>query len=93
LTATSFRYRSTRPPSSAAYLGVRQRNGLWAEEDELGLNEPLEDHLAKLRQFSAMLQGQGEPDETLGLGEEIIRYHHRYRPHDTADVKYVWSDS
>ena len=70
----------------------RNRHQLWADEDELGLNEPLEAHLERLRQFSAMLRGLEKPESGLGLGEEIIRYHHEFRPHERADITYVWND-
>ena len=60
--------------------------GLWADERELDLDEPLEDFLQNERELTAMVAC--EPVTDLGLAEEVIRYHYTARPHDNAHIVY-----
>lgn len=66
----------------------RRRLGLWADEDELDLNEPLEDFLERERQLVGMVTGGTEAATNLGLAEEVIRYHYAARPHNNAQIVY-----
>lgn len=64
----------------------------WADEDYLGLNQDLEEYLEKEHATYAKFAGLDEPENGLGLSEEIIRYHHRFRPHEKANLTYVRHD-
>ena len=64
----------------------RRHLGLWADERELDLDEPLEDFLQNERELTAMVAC--EPVTDLGLAEEVIRYHYTARPHDNAHIVY-----
>jgi hypothetical protein len=66
----------------------RRHLGLWADERELDLNEPLEDFLKNERKLTAMIAGESEVVTDLGLAEEIIRYHYAARPHINAHIVY-----
>ena len=70
----------------------RLQRGLWADERELKLEEPLEAFLEKERELTAMVAGDGEPVTDLGLDEEIIRYHYVARPQDVADIVFLRDD-
>jgi hypothetical protein len=69
----------------------RYAHGIWADERELDLNEPLEEFLEQERELTSRIAG--EKIEHLGLGEEIIRYHFHRRPFRTADVIFKRNDS
>lgn len=70
-----------------ALVYVKRRHlGLWADERELDLNEPLEDFLKNERELTAMVSDETVTD--LGLAEEVIRYHHAARPYNNADIVY-----
>src|ERR1051325_4286141 len=57
-----------------ALVYVKRRHlGLWADEYELDIQEPLEDFLRKERELVAMVLRDSDPVEDLGLAEEIIR--------------------
>jgi hypothetical protein len=64
----------------------RRHLGLWTDERELDVNEPLEQFLENERQLTAMVAGEMVMD--LGLAEEVIRYHYTVRPHNRADIVY-----
>lgn len=64
----------------------RRHLGVWTDERELDLNEPLEGFLESERKLTAMVAHEPVPD--LGLAEEVIRYHYAVRPHNTAQVVY-----
>lgn len=64
----------------------RRRLGLWADERELDLHEPLEEFLKDERELTAMVAGEVVTD--LGLTEEVIRYHYAVRPHNKAHIVY-----
>jgi hypothetical protein len=69
----------------------RLRHGLWADERELEIEEPLEEFLEKER-LTAMICGDDEPVTDLGLDEEVIRYHYVQRPHKRADITFARRD-
>lgn len=70
-----------------ALVYVKRRHlGLWADERELDLNEPIEDFLKSELEFAAMVAGEAITD--FGLAEEVIRYHHAVRPHNNAHIVY-----
>jgi hypothetical protein len=72
-----------------ALVYVKRRHlGLWADEDELEVSEPLEEFLANERKLTAMVSREPEEAAELGLAEEVIRYHYLTRPHHKADVVY-----
>ena len=72
-----------------ALVYVKRRHlGLWADEDELEVSEPLEDFLANERKLTAMVNREPEENAELGLAEEVIRYHYESRPHNAADIVY-----
>ena len=64
----------------------RRHLGIWSDERELDLNEPLEEFLQGERKLTAMVAP--EPVLDLGLAEEVIRYHYAVRPHNRAQVVY-----
>ena len=71
----------------------RRRLGLWADEDWLGLDQDVDEYLEKLNVTSLLISGDNESDSDINLSEEIIRYHHTFHPHESADMTFVWNDS
>ena len=72
-----------------ALVYVKRRHlGLWADEQELDLSEPLEEFLENQRRLTAMVAGETEEITDLGLAEEVIRYHYVARPHNSAHIVY-----
>ena len=70
-----------------ALVYIKRRHlGLWADERELDVNEPIEAFLKNERKLTAMVAGEAVTD--LGLAEDVIRYHYETRPHDNAHVVY-----
>jgi uridine kinase len=68
--------------------------GDWRDEDDCNVTEDIEEFMKRkkedLNKFvhaDAYLEGKDFPDDTIfpELAEEIIRYHHTYRPHERAD--------
>lgn len=70
--------------------------GLWADEDECEFPNGIEEAIRQSRrntelmlEFEARQKGElytpGAADEP-GLGEEIMRYHAKHRPHAVADI-------
>lgn len=79
-------------PNAFVYV-KRMGKGYWLDEDDLASDEPLEEHLARLREEIAPIAARiGESGE-LGLSEEVIRYHAAYRPHERATVVFLRNDS
>lgn len=71
----------------ATLVYVKRRHlGLWADERELEITEPLEDFLKNERELTAMVAGEAVTD--LGLAEKVIRYHYAARPHNNAHIVY-----
>lgn len=71
----------------------RRRYGLWADEEWLGLNQNIDEYLTKLNVVSAQISGSEASESGGNLSEEIIRYHHRFRPHENAELTFTWNDS
>jgi hypothetical protein len=72
-----------------ALVYVKRRHlGLWADEHELDLSEPLEEFLENERKLAARVTGESEAITELGLAEEVIRYHYDARPHHNAHIVY-----
>lgn len=67
----------------------RVQHGIWSDEAELDISEPVEVALAKAREMASLLSPA--PVTDLGLAEEVIRYHAEFRPHNYAEVTYVVS--
>ena len=70
----------------------RYRHGHWADEDWLGLDQNIEDYLGRLRTAAELVSGE-ESEHEDDLSTEIIRYHHEFQPHETADLIFSWNDS
>ncbi|MDQ5849754.1 MAG: hypothetical protein M3544_12420 [Pseudomonadota bacterium] len=83
--------RATVAIDSLVYV-KRLQLGLWADETELEIDEPLEAFLEKERELTAIVAGDGEPVSDLGLDGEIIRYHYVARPQDVADIVFLRDD-
>ena len=70
----------------------RHSHGHWADEEWLGLDQDLEEYLSRLTDAAEFVSGkQSERDED--LISEIIRYHHKFQPHQKADLTFSWSES
>lgn len=73
----------------------KQQHGLWADERECEIEGDVEEFIGKERELVkqlSRLEGSSEETETLGLGEEIIRYHARHRPHNKANAIFWRND-
>lgn len=70
----------------------RIRHGYWANESECEVLGDVEDFLTREREMVQLLEGTATPPDTLGLAEEVIRYHAIYKPHNKADVIYTRED-
>ena len=67
----------------------RINHGHWADAHDLDPQLPIETHLAQLRTtVRRIAQALGEPG-SLGLSEEVIRYHDAFRPHEKATMTYL----
>jgi hypothetical protein len=60
--------------------------GMWADERELDLKEPIEQYIASVRALAARIDCK--PITDFGLAEEVIRYHYAMRPHNSAQIIY-----
>ncbi len=79
-------------PDLSVYV-QRIRNGLWADEDWLGLNQDVDEYLEKLRVAAEAISEEDEAVPKEDLSTEVIRYHHEYHPHENADLTFSWNDS
>ncbi len=73
----------------------RQQHGLWADERECEIEGDVEEFIGTERELIkrlSRLEGSGEETETLGLGEEIIRYHSSHRPQHKANAIFWRND-
>ena len=70
----------------------RMRHGLWADESECEIEGDIEAYLIKERETVQLIAGSEELPETLGLAEEIIRYHSKFLPQSKADIVYERND-
>jgi hypothetical protein len=75
-------------PAASIYI-KRVRHGFWLDEAQLNIHEPVEVALARERERASLFSSS--PVDSLGLAEEVIRYHAEFRPHDLADVTYAAS--
>lgn len=73
-------------PSASIYI-KRMQHGIWSDESELNISKPVDTVLAEARTIASLFSST--PITSLGLAEEIIRYHAEFRPHDHADVTYA----
>jgi hypothetical protein len=80
------------------YVKRMSSGGFWADEDEcefpLGIEEAIRQsrrNTELMLEFEAQQEGRpytaGAADEP-SLGEEIMRYHAKYRPHAIADITF-----
>jgi len=65
----------------------RYGRGIWIDEYELNIQEPIDVFLERERQAASMFST--EPITSLGLAEEVIRYHVEFRPHRSAHITYI----
>jgi ATPase subunit of ABC transporter with duplicated ATPase domains len=73
----------------------KQQHGLWADERECEIEGDVEEFIGKERGLVKQLnclEGSSEETETLGLGEEIIRYHASHRPHSRVNAIFWRND-
>ena len=81
-----------RKPDALVYV-KRMSSGQWADQDELVPSLPLEQHLSSLRKDLQVLStNSGEPP-SLGLAEEVIRYHASYAPQNHSTIEYLRDDA
>lgn len=70
----------------------RVHAGLWADEDECVFEEDVEAHIQKEKETIALIERTTTLPETLGLAEEIMRYHAEFKPHERADILFKRND-
>ena len=70
----------------------RMCHGLWADEDECEITEGIEEYIMKEKETIRLLEKTENTPATLGLAEEIIRYHDKYKPHTKAELFYTRQD-
>lgn len=80
------------------YVKLVEDNGKWADENECDVHGDLDEFIAKLKDESETLMKEwarikGKEFDTIEgvipeLEEEVIRYHHKYKPHVIADIVY-----
>lgn len=70
----------------------RLHQGRWADEDWLGLEQDVDEHLRRINQSAEWISGGSIESSDDGLVGEIIRYHHDFRPHEKADLTFCWND-
>jgi hypothetical protein len=71
----------------AKIYNKRMQYGVWSDENELNIGEPVDAVLTRAREVASLFSSS--PVSNLGLAEEVIRYHAELRPHDHADVIYA----
>jgi len=71
--------------------------GMWRDEDDYNISEDIDHFMNKKKEeFQKFVEIDAyiEGEDTSGVSnfprftEEIIRYHHKYRPHEKADIIY-----
>ncbi len=70
----------------------RMRHGLWADEDECDIKDDVEEYIKKEKEAIRFIEKSDTTPDTLGLAEEIIRYHDKYKPHQKAKIIYMRED-
>lgn len=70
----------------------RMCHGIWADEHECDLDEDVEEFLDKEKETVRLIERSESAPNTLGLAEEIIRYHDKYRPHKKAECLFTRED-
>jgi hypothetical protein len=81
----------------------RMHLGVWAEEDDYTLEpDEIDIKLANVKESIRMMEDIGKPpgapeprlsEIELGLEEELIRYHAKYRPQNSSDIIFQRNDS
>jgi energy-coupling factor transporter ATP-binding protein EcfA2 len=64
----------------------RVKHGVWLDEDTLDVSNSVEAVLVRERGYASLFSSDSVI--SLGLTEEVIRYHAEFRPHESADVTY-----
>ena len=70
----------------------RMRHNLWADERECEITEEIEVFISKEKELMRLFQQTENMPDSLGLAEEIIRYHYKFKPHKKADLIYTRVD-
>ena len=66
----------------------RLQHGLWADERECVIDGDVNEFLESEREIVRLICKDQKRPESLGLAEEIIRYHAARKPHEVADAIY-----
>jgi len=84
-------------PDLSVYVKKMDRYGFWHDRDECDLEEDVDDFILKEKkclrsfaEFEARLEGARMSTENIEfpLSEEIIKYHHGFKPHIKANIIY-----
>lgn len=70
----------------------RMCHGLWADEEECNVTVDVEEYIKKEKETIRLIERSETTPDTLGLAEEIIRYHDKYKPHQNAEFFYTRED-
>jgi uridine kinase len=70
----------------------RMRHGIWADEDECDIAGSIEEYIKKEKEAIRIIERTDKLPDTLGLIEEIIRYHAEYLPHKKANILFKRND-
>jgi hypothetical protein len=70
----------------------RMCHGLWSDEGECEVTGDVEEYIKNERENLRLFEEIGSTADTLGLVEEIIRYHDNYKPHHKAELFYTRED-
>ena len=71
----------------------RLSHGLWADEHECEIASDVEEFILREREAIGLLSDAPFMPELPGLAEELIRYHHEFNPHSTADTVFFRNDA
>lgn len=70
----------------------RMAHGLWANERECNISGDVNEFIESERDVVNLISGSSDNEESLGLAEEVIRYHDKYRPHEKVDIIFQRND-
>lgn len=70
----------------------RMCHGVWADERECEITGDIEEYIKKERELVRLIEESETTPKSLGLAEEIIRYHEKYKPHQKAELFYMRED-
>lgn len=70
----------------------RMCHGLWADEGDCEVSEEVEEYIKKEKETIRLIERSETTPNTLGLVEEIIRYHDKYKPQQQTELFYTRED-